>query len=128
MATTEKEQKYKPSIPGSYSVKVTQDGCTSSSGNYYYLTTDIFNISSTEYIKLAPNPFINQVNLDFLINGYGKLNVEVVSITTGNIIISLKGLTTGTPISMTDLSSGVYLVKLTSPDFKFMHQFKMVKM
>ncbi len=128
VATTEKEQKYKPSIPGSYSVKVTQDGCTSSSGNYYYLTTDIFNISSTEYIKLAPNPFINQVNLDFLINGYGKLNVEVISITTGKIMISLKGLTTGTPISMTDLSGGVYLVKLTSPDFKFMHQFKMVKM
>jgi hypothetical protein len=128
VATSEKEQKYKPTSPGNYNVKVTQDGCVSSSGNYYYLLTDIFNISATEYIKLAPNPFVNQVNLDFLLNGYGKLNVEVVSITTGNILVSLKGLTTGTPISLANLSNGVYLVKLSSPDFKFIHQFKMVKM
>jgi hypothetical protein len=128
VATSEKEQKYKPTSPGNYNVKVTQDGCVSSSGNYYYLLTDIFNISATEYIKLAPNPFVNQVNLDFQLNGYGKLNVEVVSITTGNILVSLKGLTTGTPISLANLSNGVYLVKLSSPDFKFIHQFKMVKM
>jgi hypothetical protein len=128
VATSEKDQKYKPTSPGNYNVKVTQDGCIASSANYYYLITDIFNISATEYIKLAPNPFVNQVNLDFLLNGYGKLNVEVVSITTGNILVSLKGLTTGTPISLANLSSGVYLVKLSSPDYKFIHQFKMVKM
>ena len=128
VATSEKEQKFKPTSPGNYSVKVTQDGCTSTSGNYYYLVTDIFNISATEYIKLAPNPFVNQVNLDFIIKGYWKLNVEVLSITTGNKMFSLQGLTTGTPISLANLSSGVYLVKLSSPDFKFVHQFKMVKM
>jgi hypothetical protein len=128
VATTEKEQKFKPTSPGSYSVKVTQDGCSATSSNYYYLTTDLFKISSTEYIKLAPNPFVNQVNLDFMINGYGKLNVDVISITTGNILFSLKGLSTGTPISLGKLSSGVYLVKISSSDYKFVHQFKMVKM
>jgi hypothetical protein len=128
VATTEKEQKFKPTSPGSYSVRVTQDGCSATSSNYYYLTTDLFKISSTEYIKLAPNPFVNQVNLDFMINGYGKLNVDVISITTGNILFSLKGLSTGTPISLGKLSSGVYLVKISSSDYKFVHQFKMVKM
>ncbi len=128
VATSEKEQKFKPSLPGSYSVKITLDGCTTSSANYYYVITDIFNISATEYIKLAPNPFVNQVNLDFIIKGYWKLNVDVLSITTGNKLFSLQGLTTGTPISLANLSSGVYLVKLSSPDFKIVHQFKMVKM
>jgi hypothetical protein len=128
VATLEKEQKFKPTTAGNYSVKVTQDGCTSSSSNYYYLLTDIYNISATEYIKLAPNPFINQINLDYNIQGYGRLNVEVVSITTGKILYSLKGIPTGTPISLANLSSGVYLIKVSSNDFKFVHQFKMVKM
>ena len=128
VATLEKEQKFKPTTAGNYSVKVTQDGCTSSSINYYYLLTDIYNISATEYIKLAPNPFINQINLDYNIRGYGRLNIEVVSITTGKILYSLKGMPTGTPISLANLSSGVYLIKVSSNDFKFVHQFKMVKM
>jgi hypothetical protein len=128
VATLEKEQKFKPTTAGNYSVKVTQDGCTSSSSNYYYLLTDIYNISATEYIKLAPNPFINQINLDYNIRGYGRLNIEVVSITTGKILYSLKGMPTGTPISLANLSSGVYLIKVSSNDFKFVHQFKMVKM
>lgn len=128
VATSEKEQKIKPANPGSYSVKVTQDGCTSSSSNYYYIVTDIFNISATEFIKVSPNPFVNQVNLDFIIKGYGKLDVEVLSITTGNKLFSLQGLSTGTPISLANLSSGVYLIKLSSADFKIVHQFKMVKM
>jgi len=128
VATLEKEQKFKPTTPGNYSVKVTQDGCSSSSNNYYYLITDIYNISATEYIKLAPNPFINQINLDYFIHGYGRLNIEVVSITTGKVMFSLKGIVTGTPISLANLSSGVYLVKLSSNDYKFVHQFKMVKM
>jgi hypothetical protein len=124
----EKAQTIRPSSIGNYSVKVTQDGCSTTSLNYFYLTTDLFKISSTEYIKLAPNPFVNQVNLDFIINGYSKLNVDVISITTGNILFSLKGLSTGTPIFLGKLSSGVYLVKLSSLDYKFVHQFKMVKM
>jgi hypothetical protein len=128
VATLEKEQKFKPTTPGNYSVKVTQDGCSSSSNNYYYLITDIYNISATEFIKLAPNPFINQINLDYFIRGYGRLNIEVVSITTGKVMLGLKGIATGTPISLANLSSGVYLVKVSSNDYKFVHQFKMVKM
>ena len=121
--------KIKPDSAGSYTVRAIVLGCPSGlSTSYYYLITDIINLSSTEYIKLAPNPFVNQVNLDFMINGYGKLNVDVISITTGNILFSLKGLSTGTPISLGKLSSGVYLVKISSSDYKFVHQFKMVKM
>jgi hypothetical protein len=128
VATLEKEQKFKPTSPGNYSVKVTEDGCSSTSSNYYYLITDIYNISATEYIKLAPNPFVNQINLDYIIHGHQKLNIEIVSITTGQIMFNLKGITSGTPISLANLSSGVYLVKLSSNDYKFTHQFKMVKM
>ena len=121
--------KLKPSIAGNYSIKTTQSGCTSAlSTSYFYISTSLSQLENNEFIKMAPNPFVNQVNLDFKINGYAKLNVEVISITTGNILFSLKGLSTGMPIFLGKLSSGVYLVKLTSSDYKFVHQFKMVKM
>jgi hypothetical protein len=124
-----KTTKIKPDSAGNYTVRATAQGCQSGlSSSYYYLITDIINLSSKEYIKLAPNPFINLINLDYNIRGYGRLNIEVVSITTGKILYSLKGMPTGTPISLANLSSGVYLIKVSSNDFKIVHQFKMVKM
>jgi hypothetical protein len=70
-------QKFKPTSAGSYSVKTTLNGCISAmSSPYYYLVTDIIQLSNGEFIKLAPNPFVNQVNLDFSIKGYQKLNLD----------------------------------------------------
>jgi hypothetical protein len=70
-------QKIKPTLPGSYTAKTTQNGCTSAmSAAYYYLLTDIINLSSNEFIKLVPNPVKNLMNIDFIINGYRKLNIE----------------------------------------------------
>ena len=69
-ALTDTTQKIKPTTPGSYTVKTTQNGCASAlSSAYYYLITDIVNLSSDEYIKLAPNPFSGTLNFDFKIKG-----------------------------------------------------------
>ena len=55
-------QKIKPTAAGSYTAKTTQNGCVSSlSTPYYYLVTDVINLSSDEFIKLAPNPFTNHL-------------------------------------------------------------------
>lgn len=122
-------QRFKPSSPGSYSVKTTQNGCTSlMSSAYYYLVTDIIHLSNGAFIKLAPNPFVNQVNLDFNIKGYQKLNVDVFEMTTGNRVFSSQGLQAGMPVSLGELSSGTYIIKVTSNDHKIVQQFKMVKM
>ena len=67
-AITDTAQKYKPTAAGSYTAKTTTNGCTSvMSAAYYYLVTDIINLSKDEFIKLAPNPFINQLNFDFVV-------------------------------------------------------------
>jgi hypothetical protein len=122
-------QKFKPTSPGSYTVKTTQNGCTSSmSSSYYYLVTDIVQLNNGQYIKLAPNPFINQINLDFNIKGYLRLNVEVFELTTGNRVLSKQGLQAGTPIILNELSSGTYIIKVTSNDSKIVQQFKMLRM
>jgi hypothetical protein len=122
-------QKIKPLTPGAYNVKTTQNGCVSAiSSTYYFLVTDILKLSSNEFIKLVPNPFQTKLNFDFFIKGYQKLNLDVFEISTGNKVASRIGLTPGAPIYLPELTSGTYIVRITSADGKLSYQFKMVKM
>jgi hypothetical protein len=119
----------KPTLAGAYTVKTTQNGCTSLlSAPYYYLITDIINLSRDEFIKLAPNPFVNQLNFDFLIKGYQRLNIEVFDLATGSKVASRENLTPGILISLGQLPVATYVIKVTSNDNKISYQFKMVKM
>jgi hypothetical protein len=128
-AITDTTQKIKPTIGGSYTAKTTQNGCISALSNpYYYLVTDIINLSADEYIKLAPNPFSNQLNFDFVVKGYQRLNMEVFDLASGNKVASKQNLTPGIPIYLGQLSAGTYVIKVTSNDLKVSYQFKMVKL
>ena len=131
-ATKDTTQKIKLSDPtnvGSYTVKTTQNGCVSAlSSPYYFLVTDVINLSANEFIKLAPNPFINQLNFDFVVKGYQRLNIEVYDIATGTRVASRQNLTAGMPIILGQLSAGTYIVKVSSNDNKIVQQFKMVKL
>jgi hypothetical protein len=128
-AITDTAQKYKPATPGSYTAKTTTNGCTSvMSSAYYYLVTDIINLSKDEFIKLAPNPFINQLNFDFIVKGYQKLNIEVFDVATGTKVASQPNLTAGSRITLGQLSGGTYIIRVTSNDQKILQQFKVVKM
>jgi len=128
-AITDTAQKYKPTAAGSYTAKTTTNGCTSvMSSAYYYLVTDIINLSKDEYIKLAPNPFINQLNFDFIVKGYQRLNIEVFDIATGTKVASQLNITAGSRIALGQLSGGTYIIRVTSNDQKIVQQFKVVKM
>ena len=129
LALTDTTQKYKPTAPASYTTKTIQNGCISPMSNsYYYLVTDIINLSKDEFIKLAPNPFINQLNFDFVVKGYQKLNIEVYDVATGKKVASKQNLTAGMPIFLGQLSAGTYVIKVNSNDNKISYQFKMVKL
>jgi len=128
-AITDTAQKYKPTTSGSYTAKTTTNGCTSvMSVAYYYLVTDIINLSKDEFIKLAPNPFVNQLNFDFIVKGYQKLNIEVFDIATGTKVTSQPNLIAGSRITLGQLSAGTYVIMVTSADNKISYQFKMVKL
>ncbi len=128
-AITDTTQKIKPSAVGSYTVKTTQNGCVSAlSSPYYFLVTDVINLSANEFIKLAPNPFINQLNFDFVVKGYQRLNIEVYDLATGTRVATKQNLTAGMPITLGQLSAGTYIIKVSSNDNKIVQQFKMVKL
>jgi hypothetical protein len=122
-------EKIKPTTPGNYTVKTTENGCLSTASNpYYYLITDIVRLSNQEYIKLAPNPFQNKLNFDFLLKGYQRLNIEVFELATGAKVTTTQNLSPGAQVNLGNLSNGTYIVKVSSTDNKVNYQFKMVKM
>ena len=127
-ALTDTAQKIKPTAPGAYTVKTTVNGCSATSNPYYFIITDVINLSSDEFIKLAPNPFTSQLNFDFVVKGYQRLNLEVFDIATGAKVASKQNLIAGMPIYLGQLSSGTYVIKVTSNDNKIAYQFKMVKL
>jgi len=128
-ALTDTTQKIKPSAVGSYTLKTTLNGCVSAlSSPYYFLVTDVINLSADEFIKLAPNPFINQLNFDFVVKGYQRLNIEVYDLATGTRVASKQNLTAGMPITLGQLLAGIYIIKVSSNDNKIIQQFKMVKL
>lgn len=120
---------YKPATAGSYFVKNNQLGCnTITSNSYYYIVTDLINISNDEFIKVNPNPISNIVSFDFNVKGYQYFNLEIFNLETGNKITSHQNVYSGQHLSFGSLSSGVYLFTLTTLDNKFNYQFKMVKL
>jgi hypothetical protein len=120
---------FKPIVAGNYFIKNNQVGCnTVLSNSYYFLVTDIVNLNKDEFIKLTPNPFINYMNIDFVVKGHQRLNIEVFSAATGAKVASRVGVTAGSRLTFSELNPGIYFVIIVSPDSKVAHQFKMVKL
>ena len=118
---------YKPTEVASYAVKIQGTCISPMSTTYYFLVTDVINLSTTEFIKLAPNPFVNKLNVDFVIKGYQKMNLDVFSISSGSKVYSRTGLTAGTQLNLGEFSAGIYLFQFSSADGKLKYQFKIVK-
>jgi hypothetical protein len=106
-----------------------ENGCISAtSATYYFLVTDIVNLSANEFIKLAPNPFKNKINLDFVVKGYPQLNIEVFELSTGARVLSKQNISAGTGLFFDQLSAGTYLFRVSSNDLKIIQQFKIIKL
>ena len=128
IALADTSQNYKPLTPGNYTAKITLNGCSGSISNaYYYLVTDMINLSEDEFIKLSPNPFVSFLNLEFKLKNYQKLNVQVIDVSNGNVVYSLNDVYSGSKLQLSSLSAGIYVVRVKTNDSKKFYQFKMVK-
>ena len=120
-------QSIKPLTAGSYFVKTTINGCTSPmSSAYLSLLTDYLNDEAA--VKAAPNPFVNQLNIDFVYFNNQKVNVEIFDNINGTKVYTTQNLQPGTPIYLGNLLKGTYLIKVTSQDNKIVKQFRVVKL
>jgi parallel beta-helix repeat protein len=120
---------YKPSSPGIFNVSSNNQGCMSTlSTPYYFIVTNVINLGSNEFIKLAPNPVKNQMNIDFVIKGYQRLNIDFYELSTGLLKYSNKGVFAGSQLYLGQLSPGTYVVSVRSEDGKVAHKLKIVKL
>lgn len=122
-------EKFKPTTPGSYTVKVLENGCYSvMSAAYYFIVTDVINLGNNEFIRITPNPFVNYLNFDYKVSGYQYLNVEFFDMTNGQRVMLKERVIPGSKLNVETLAPGTYLVRVVSSDYKLKHQFKMIKM
>jgi hypothetical protein len=128
VALTDTAQRFRPTAAGSYSLIKSLDGCASAmSMSYYYIVTDIINIGNDEFIKVAPNPFINNLNIDYVLHQYHLLNMELYDLSTGAKLAAKQNISAGTQLNLGQLSAGTYLLKIFSADQKLVKQFKLIK-
>lgn len=129
VALSDTTQKFKPTTAGLYSVKKVVDGCGSAmSMSYYYIITDVVNISNNEFIKVTPNPFVSKLNIDYVLRQYHLLNIELYDLSNGAKVLAKQNITAGTQLNLGQLSAGTYLLKVYSADQKLAKQFKLIKL
>lgn len=110
-------QTYTPTQSGSYTVKITNNGCTSNSATAVSITIDTSSIDDlveNNTIKIYPNPS----NGNFVINvAAEEVNFYdvVVKDITGRVVYSKNNIDSETHhIDITNQSSGTYFVQLNS--------------
>jgi Zn-dependent metalloprotease len=119
----------KPIQAGLYSAKSSQNGCISSlSSTYYYLITDIINLGDGDFIRAVPNPILSYLYIEFVLKGQQNVNIELFNISNGNKVATFNDVYSGTKLQVSNLSSGVYVLRVSTNDNKKSYQFKMVKL
>ncbi len=121
-------QQIRPSSQGLYTAKTVTNGCISAfSEPYFYLVTNLIQISSDEYIQLSPNPFRDQLKINFKLNNIMKLNVELIDLSSGITMANKNDVFSGMPLNLGQINAGMYIVKISSNNQKIVQYFKVIK-
>ncbi len=111
-------QRFKPSASGYFSVRVTQNGCaTAFSERYYYLVTSVVDIEPNSFIKIAPNPVNEFIEITYLVIGVKNVTAELFDI-TGKKVLTKTNLRSGGKINISSLRNGNFILKVTSANGK----------
>ena len=120
---------YKPTTNGLYTVKAINNGCQSNiSASYYYVVTDLIHLNNEEFINIGPNPFADNLNLNYFIKSGATLDAKIYALGTGQLVFEKNGLLSYSKINLSNLSSGTYLMELYTNDLKKCFRFKLVKL
>jgi Zn-dependent metalloprotease len=120
----------KPVVSGMYAVKSVKNGCYSELSNgYFYIVQRFATISiQNEYVKLAPNPFVDQFKIDFHLNEYDQLDLELTEMVTGAVIATRVHLNSGQLLRFPFIKAGMYMCRLSTPDKTKNYVFNIIKM
>ena len=120
---------FKPVVQGNYYTKFSIIGCpTLVSNSYYFTVTDIVNLEKNQFIKLSPNPFIRNIYLDFSLLKYDQLNADIYEFSEAKLVAKRKMIKSGTNLDLAELAAGIYVIRVTTSDFKLSYSFKIIKL
>jgi len=110
-------QSYTPVLSGTYSVRITQSGCTDTSACYPVVGVGIEETGSPENLLVYPNPATESITIkhDALANGTYEMNlIDILGKSVFTRIIRVKDHRLMEEISLKNLSPGIYFLKLSS--------------
>lgn len=117
----------KPVLPGYYSVKTTQGGCTSNqSASYYYLVTaiDPANYSNGQGIRIVPTMVNERMYIDAGSNGH-QIRYQLIDM-SGRIFLT-STFTRSVFVNMKGVAAGVYYVLFTDTQTRQQSYIRVVK-
>ncbi len=112
-------REYMPVSSGYYSVKTTQNGCTSPfSDRFNYLATAVVNLGGpNNFITFSPNPATDLVRVSFALSGIDELDMTI-SDPDGKRLMTKINMLSGDAIDISALAKGVYFITAYSHDRK----------
>lgn len=117
----ETNQSFLPSSNGVYSVEVTTASCTERSDCFVFATLGLESFNQNE-VRMYPNPTSSNISIDVPSNQIFKVDITSIS---GKRIITKNSLKRSTTLDISELSSGVYFVTVSTD--KKTGTYKMVK-
>ena len=118
VAMTDTTQKIKPTVSGSYTVKVTQNGCSSNlSDAYTFAITAIVNFSNGQYLKTYPNPVKENFIIEYKLTGQSQIRLMIYDL-NGKLVLNKEKVSNGSPIRLDGLKAGTYALRIFSKEGK----------
>lgn len=117
-------QSYSPTATDDYYVIVTNAaGCVSEpSDNYYFVYTGLIELAEGQKINIYPNPFNNQITLDYSLTSVSKVKISIYN-TVGQLLTVIdngEAKLTGNHrlrFNTSHFEPGVYYLKFESTDY-----------
>lgn len=119
---------FKPASNGTYTVKVTNTaGCTSDmSTNFSFLITAITSLAKEEFVTFSPNPVVDELRVQFYLINSSKAYISILDM-NGRPILYEKEMAPDSTISLRELPSGVYVLRLLDSEGRLLYTQKIVK-
>ncbi|WP_207512571.1 FG-GAP-like repeat-containing protein [Longitalea luteola] len=118
---------YAPAETGSYTVKVTVNGCASAfSEAYNHVMTGIVDVANSQSVKLGPNPVRSEIVLQWNVPNSQTLTIDIRDM-YGKPAFIKRNISSGEAINVAALPTGTYFIKMYRANGGLVGTVKMLK-
>jgi ELWxxDGT repeat protein len=119
MLYSETEQSFTPDESGSYAVIVTdEEGCTDTSSCYMVEVPDELTDPLAGKLRIYPNPFNDQIIIEFSELPVGRTSIEILDI-TGKVMFTdnMECTEASHTVNLSAMEGGIYFVRISNEGF-----------